>query len=357
MLDLTTLPARTQRLVASWPSDDQKRFRRGKRSLPPRKAGRRSIIPRDSSICNYVDGYTRGHRWLQKKGWLDLEVPAEVRWSTERMQLFADESRNSGHKPNTVRDRVIGIWRVLSIMAPETDLRFLLLPLSGLPRRSTRDKSRLPTLSELAACGQKLMEKARLTIASKRSALEYRTGLQIAWLADLGLRLANLGGVEEGPDKNLCQDGDEWWVVFEGAQTKNHKYIEKQLSRDLVPYLIEYREIYRPILCRGRYGSKQAIAYAGDRLWASSRGEPQGPRSIYKQVAKATFREFRVRVTPHLFRDAIATAAGDAYQASLRLGNTVEVVERNYNHASTLRASRAATQMWDDWAKLGGRRY
>jgi len=345
VLDIESLTPLTRRQLACWPRKDFERLRVGSLSLPPRVPGRRSIVPRASSMRGYIDSYTRGQKWLQQKGWFDANQSADERWTGARMQLYVDESLAFGHKPNTVRGRVIGIWRVVSMMAPERNLRFLLSPLEALSRATTRDKSQIPHLKDLIECGLNTMERARQAPKTMRTAIAYRTGLQIAWLASLGLRLANLGRVAEGRDNNLWETDNAWWVVFEAAETKNHKPIDKPFPPELLPYLLEYREVFRPILCRGRYG--RGGGYSGNRLWVSSRGGEQSLISIYKNVVSTTRRELGITVGPHLFRDAIATAMASsspaqASGARLRLGNTLEVVERHYSHASTLEASRIA---------------
>lgn len=180
-----------------------------------------------------------------------------------------------------------------------------------------------------------------------RTAILFRTGLQIVWLAHFGLRLANLTSIANGEHlRKLENTNFAWWITFEPEETKNGRYIDKPVPADVASALQDYLETYRPILCHGCYGGIRI--YKGNRLWVSSRGVPQGRNSIYKSVRKAIKRELGIDVCPHLFRDAIATAIARrdparASSASLRLGNTEAIVARHYRHASTLEASNYIT--------------
>ena len=106
----------------------------------------------------------------------------------------------------------------------------------------------------------------------------------------------------------------------------------------LVPALLDYLNIHRPLLVAGRLS---------DRLWISRWGRPISSHALGFRISAALQRTIGIRVTPHLFRDAAATTIATVDPAHVRmitplLGHATPVTaEKYYNHASSLEASRA----------------
>ena len=166
-----------------------------------------------------------------------------------------------------------------------------------------------------------------------QAASEYRTGLQIFWLANLALRLRNLGMAELG--RHLTES-DPWWLTFSRHKMKGKSAYDRPISDELAKWTKIYLEEVRPLLARGKYSGMTKVS--DKELWVSSRGTPQTNQSIRKNIQKLTGREFKRPISPHWFRDAVATTIArkwpeDAGKASWLLTNTQDMVEAVYSHA------------------------
>jgi integrase/recombinase XerD len=81
-------------------------------------------------------------------------------------------------------------------------------------------------------------------------------------------------------------------------------------------------------------------------LWVSKRGLPLGYAAVAHQVRKHTAAAFGQSLSPHLFRDAVATAIAINVPKEIALilpilgHTTLRTSERHYNQAGTLEAGR-----------------
>src|SRR4029077_966313 len=95
--------------------------------------------------------------------------------------------------------------------------------------------------------GQQLMDESKPvsgTPISKGAAAIYRDGLIIALLAFIPLRRKNLAALEIG--RHIVREGDGWFVIMPGEETKTATPIEFRLPELLKPYLATYLDIIRP---------------------------------------------------------------------------------------------------------------
>ena len=150
--------------------------------------------------------------------------------------------------------------------------------------RPTRDKvSRLRSIDELAALGERLMEEAESAArwSARRRAVAYRDGLMIALLAYRPVRLKNFAMMRLG--RHLTRSGACWRILFGADETKSHVAYEALLPSALVPHLERYLAVHRPVLLRGECISGAADARpiaeqevpidpALDAVWVSEAG-------------------------------------------------------------------------------------
>jgi hypothetical protein len=103
-------------------------------------------------------------------------------------------------------------------------------------------------------------------------------------------------------------------------------------------WLERYLEVYRPLLGGDRY--------TGHRLWISYEYRSQDSSTIRRRIMVETERAFGIGLSPHLFRDSLATslAIHDPEVvgiAHVMLGNALATTQRHYNLARSLEASRS----------------
>ncbi|MEQ1713311.1 MAG: hypothetical protein ABL908_18200, partial [Hyphomicrobium sp.] len=253
-----------------------------------------------------------------------------------------------------------GIAEVVSVLEPGCERSHIRASIKSVPRDPTRAKYFEPP-DVMLGFGVAIMQKALDELRAGRDwtsisneqkwnavsnaelwrvhrvCVRFRTGLQIAWLARLALRLSNLTMIEVGKGRHL-RFMDQWWLVFAEHEMKGDTVYDRMLHDDLAPWLESYWREVRPILCHGSsYGGCRTL-YTGAALWVTGRGTPQSQQSIRKKVQELTKKTFKRAISPHWFRDALATdmAMRDpahASQASWALTNAPDTTNDTYNHA------------------------
>ena len=175
-------------------------------------------------------------------------------------------------------------------------------------------------------------------------AAAYRDGLMIALLAQRPMRARNLTSILCG--RHLVRRGTEWWLVFSAGEVKTGRKtgqgLEFPFPADLVPGLQRYLDIHRPVLLAR--GERRAMSVAA--LWVSRHGSQMGTAAIRHQVCQRTTAAFGKPLSPHLFRDAVATGLAISAPAQMDLvqkllGHATRATsERHYNLAGSLEAGR-----------------
>jgi hypothetical protein len=250
----------------------------------------------------------------------------------------------TANRPATVFGRVVGLERALAVIAPEFDRGFLQVAIKKLPRGSDpgRKRALLQESAALVDLGIALMRRAdlaRALVEVRRNAAQFRDAFQVALLALRPFRMTNFAEMELG--SSLIQRGVAWWFIYTPEQTKNRRLLEVQFPEMLLPRLLKYLNYYRPLLAGDRY--------RGDRVWISMHYKAQWRGTIYQKIMWLTEKAFGRGLSPHLFRDCLATslAINDptiVNIAHVMLGNSLATTERFYNLAQTLEAGRAVNR-------------
>ena len=124
---------------------------------------------------------------------------------------------------------------------------------------------------------------------------------------------------------------------FSAAETKNRRALVEPLPLALTPYIDRYLAEIRPALLRG---------HVSDAFWVSTYRAALSEQSIYTKVCAATEEELGVRLSPHLFRDALATGIATDDPEHIRMASRLlghadpRTTERHYIHAQAITASR-----------------
>lgn len=289
-----------------------------------------------------VGGYARWLAYLASTDQSLLELPPAARvCGTAVRRYLAEEC--AGMEPVSVWNCARQLYDMMRATAPDQDWGWLKALVARLARE-IKPKSKLGKLVDpltLITLGMHLMNTASDLPSRPTHALEnkYRDGLLIALLAQRPLRRANIAAIRLG--RQLRQVGGGYWLVFEAQETKNRKPLEVPFPADLLCYLDRYLTEIRPRFPR---------AEAHDGLWASEKGRPMSPSTIYDRVRRRTKLALGRAVNLHSMRDSAATQLAEADREGHNnsrdlLGHArLETTERHYIHRDRRKAVHAHQQ-------------
>ncbi|EKV28882.1 hypothetical protein C882_0645 [Caenispirillum salinarum AK4] len=203
-----------------------------------------------------------------------------------------------GLSPQTIGMYIeeLAVWMSV-IWQPEADWQWLhkLARRYKLDRTSRRKNGRIVDSEELYGLGRRLMRRAERLPRTTAAAILFRDGLMIALLARRPIRLSNLASLRFDDSVVITDHG----AMITLARTKTKGYTAP-LAPELVKALRRYRADYQPVL-------------AGDGghadVWIGRDGRTMTPRGISQRVRDVTQREIGRTLSPHLFRDCLATTA------------------------------------------------
>jgi integrase len=259
--------------------------------------------------CRIVEqGYGQWLSFLARNGQLDPAQSPEARAIPERVETFVTQLQQRGIAPWSVAMMVQGVQRMLAVIAPSHESKWLRTLVSNLKRlaKPTREKlAHMVDPRQLYHLGLDLMKEASRNADrdSYFAATMGRDGLMIALLASCPVRIANLTQIAVG--QHLLFDVDRYRLSFDDGETKTGRPFDGELPPELTPYVDEYLRVHRAnLLARGDFA-------ATDRLWINRWGQPLQEPGIRAQIEKPTSDAFGRHVWPHLFRAIAATGFVD----------------------------------------------
>jgi integrase/recombinase XerD len=321
----------------AWPEPDGTRWRRGLSPASLLDVTGHAAKWREGTISKVGRAYATYLHWLETTGQLNDDEPPEQRFTPVRLDAYCAYHEPSV-EPTTIRSQLTDLVRALSVLAPKANVTFIRRRSYCYPKCGDRlvKRQRMQESAALLQLGLDLMNLAESAATpTRRHALLYRDGLMIALLACRLMRLRNLTSIEIG--RHLTELDGCWSLEFSGAETKNHRQWINLWPKRLVPHLLKYLEIYRPLLVNGRY--------EGNSLWISLRYGPLTDNGIYYAITTRTRDAFGWPINPHLFRDAAATSLAIHDPANVKLSRHVlghgnyRTSEESYNQAQSIQAS------------------
>jgi integrase/recombinase XerD len=342
----------TRQATTSWPVRDRKQWEKGVEPGGLFDHGGAGACWSEASRYKTACGYGYWLSWLEAEKLLEANEDAADRVTRSRVAAYVAKLQ-SELSPCTVLCRIQELSDALRVIAPESDLKWLAQLYRSLRARvrPMRDKLlRVRPIDELAALGERLMDKAESTPkwSKRRRAVLFRDGLMIAILAYRPVREKNFAAMRLS--RHLTKVGGRWQIFFDGAETKSHVPYQAVFPSALAPKLERYLDVHRQVLMRGERAGDTTrappINPELDAVWVSEVGTPLEMGALARRISDHTRQEFGRPISPHLFRDCAATSiavdnpkhVGDA---SLVLGHAGHAMtERHYNHARSLQASR-----------------
>lgn len=325
---------------AFWPEVDREQW---ERCLRPGQL----FDPLVGAFASWSMGTRRVH--LQGYGsWLSFiarqyphlltETPEE-RVTKEIVHAFIEEGRLR-LKQRSVHNQILSLAVIMRGFAPDHDFTWLWLAANRLYQQSDPTKLKPPLpVSASDLFGWSLKRLAELNTQTDPdawgTATEFRQALTIGLLISCPVRARAFVAMTVKDHVGICDD--QVILEFKAADMKDRKARRIPVPQALAPFLIDYLEVYRPLLLDG---------HVSEYLWISRRGNPLNQNSLTGGLAQLTEREFGVVMRPHAFRHVAATsiAVADPARAGIIrdvLGHaTIRTSEKYYNRATAFDVSR-----------------
>ncbi len=299
-------------------------------------------------------GYLLDH--LARGGFLDHEAEAGASVTPETIASLIAEGQALWSSV-TLAQTVYKLRRMANILAPRRDLAWLEeierdLALEAYPKPHF---DRIVTSEQLVEAGLTLVREARDAHIRRPiwRAAQMRDGLMMALLALCPIRIRNFASLRL--QETFRREGDTWWIVLAGQNTKSGRPDERPVSSMLNEAIALYLTWARPrLLGLGAFiiGTKEEqsgatrIAHPLLRgaLWMGGTGEALTQSGIDRALRDATCKTLGVSLSPHDFRRCAATTAAFRagsmpHLASALLQHTdSRVTDEHYNRASSLQA-------------------
>jgi integrase len=330
---------RTPRLpVEAWPDLDQAAWRQARSPA--------DLFDEDGEAAHWSESTVRAVEeavgyWL---GWVTEAEPAALalapadRLSPVRLQAFA-QALGEALAPVSVVHRLSHLAEGVRVMYPQVDRGFLNALLHRLKRQARpvrRKETLMINAARLVELGEVLMREAD-GLTGTAAADRFRGGLTIAFLAYRPIRVANL--VALSLNKHLHREDGQVWIHIPGIQVKNRVPLDFSWPPELADALDRYLVRERPMLLVGQPPS--------DRLWIIAEGRPLTAECCRSQIARITGKRLGIRLTPHLFRDCVASTIAEhapehcGIIARILSHRTLQTAYAHYIHTGTARAARA----------------
>jgi integrase len=333
---------RTERLsldVADWPERDRAAWVAARQAAAPLDDGGLAAGWSAKTVRQTEKGYGLWLGCLARHGRLDPDAAPGARLNRQTLTLFGRELL-ARVAPQTAASRVRDLSVMIRVLDPDADRSLVRRMQATLvrrapPSRAKRERMIAPAL--LFAAGLARMDRVEHEQHRKHDVrnVRYRDGLMLAILAARAFRLGNLAQMRVG--QHIAKVDGVYVCSFAAAETKNRRELVEPLPVALTPYIDRYLAEVRPALLRG---------HASDAFWVSTYRGALSEQSVYTKVCAATEEELGIKLSPHLFRDALATGIATSDPEHIRIASRLlghadpRTTERHYIHAQAVAASR-----------------
>jgi integrase/recombinase XerD len=297
-----------------------------------------------ASRRSYLFGWRRFLGFLAISEPDALQVAPHERLTIERVRAFVSHLTET-NTPRSVANQVQMFYLAARLMMAERDWTWLKALKARLfaAAPATAATGPMVTSLQLLDLGQQLMDESRpapATPISMDDAVRYRDGLMIALAAFIPIRRKNLSALRIG--RHLVREGDSWFVIVSGEETKTRKSMDYPVPQLLESYLATYLNVVRP----------QMLPHPTcAALWLNSRGGALAYAAIGDIFSRHSTSRLGFRVTPHDAREAAGTLwalfAPDQIGVArdLLAHSDLRTTIKYYNRARGIEASRTHSQL------------
>jgi integrase/recombinase XerC len=211
--------------------------------------------------------------------------------------------RQRGLAPRSLVNRAAGLQAAMRILHPDRDWAWLQRDIAILAEeaRPTRDKlARIADVSDIRRAAIARMQRIDQVPLTAKAALAYQDGLVMLLLSYRPVRRRNLAETRLGINLIVDETFKVGRLCY--PQTKTSARYEVPLPISVLHRLRKFLSIYRPLL---------AGPETTDAAWLSVNGQLLSANRLSQRIARATLEELGIRITPHLFRDCLATTVSE----------------------------------------------
>ena len=240
--------------------------------------------------------------------------------------------------PKSVSSSIIGLTRMVQVMAPYHDWSWLQRVSNKLKARArpSRDKRAriLPPDHIIRKC-RTALNVCQKDPPSRKNSARSRNVLMLAILAACPIRLKNMAQLQLG--KDLVRRDTTWHISLAARTVKNQQFTELEIPELLTCFIDRYISEIRPWILGDR---------ANNHVWLNAFGNSMKEHAIYLKIVEISERLFGRPINPHLLRDCAATflmmESSDAAWASQGLlgHSSARTTQKFYVQAQQLEASR-----------------
>jgi len=191
----------------------------------------------------------------------------------------------------------------MRILYPDQDWAWLERDITILAEEAEPARDKLSRIADIADIRQAAIARMRhidRMPLTPKTALAYQDGLVMLLLSYRPVRCRNLAETRLGI--NLIFDDTFNHGRLRYPQTKTGVRYEVPLPSAVLFRLRKFLSTYRPLLSRDA---------SSDYAWLSVDGRALGTHRLSQRIARATEHELGIRITPHLFRDCLATTVSE----------------------------------------------
>jgi integrase/recombinase XerC len=200
-------------------------------------------------------------------------------------------------------NRVRDLHAAMLVLHPERDWRWLQTDAGLLleDARPTREKMpHIARVDDIRKAAIRRMARAEQAPRTIRNVLRFQDGFLLLLLSYRPVRCRNLTATRLGIELVFDPVFKTGRLCY--ADTKNGDRYDAPLPESLLPWARKLVTLFRPLL---------AGPEAGDAAWLSRHGTTLSEGQLRRRIARATEEELGKRITPHLFRDCLATTVSE----------------------------------------------
>lgn len=324
---------------ADWPIED--------RRLWDRCLGKAKLF---DAAGGAFSGWSEGTRRLRAQAygtWLSfirrrrpelVDSPAAARATPDTVAAYIEE-RRARVKVRTIADQLSSLAVILRGFAPDLNRAWLFGAADKLMAQAMPRQLKPPSplaAGDLFQWSLRRLQELKAEQSPDRwwTATEFRQALNVGLLIGCPVRARAFVAMTISKHIDVSEGGI--MLTFEPQDMKDKKARRIPVPQPLAPFLLDYLNVYRPMLLDGA---------ASDALWITRRGGQMSQDSFVSGLALLTRRTFGVTLRPHAFRHIAATSIArdaPAHSGIIRdiLGHaTVRMAEAHYNRATGMEVS------------------
>lgn len=305
--------------VEEWPAQDRALWMRAQQRFDMFDEQGFAVDWRPTTVTNVEKGYGAYLGWLADTGQLAAEEAPLERVTMSRIKAFWSMYRHGRAELSTA-----GMIRDIAYMLrachpPHGNERLTKLAhrMVNSARPARPKPPRMATLTELLELGHQLMDEGKilLTVDRQVGAWLFRDGLMISALVAHPLRCRNIAALRLGETIHIEEDVVS--VRFDRNETKARNIICFNYPEWLTQHFVFYLNQVRPRL-QARSGDS-LTSY----LWIGRRGRPMSETDVSTAVGRRTQKRLGRRISPHLFRDCVATGIATIAPQDVGITSTI----------------------------------